>query len=59
MFAESPGLNAVEHPVFDVWLTECQKPKNAVAQESAPAATDGAAEAPAEVPLEPRRRIRR
>jgi hypothetical protein len=27
MFAESPGLNAVEHPVFDVWLTECQKPR--------------------------------
>ncbi|KAB2847580.1 MAG: DUF2155 domain-containing protein [Hyphomicrobiaceae bacterium] len=26
MFAESPGLNAVEHPVFDVWLTECVKP---------------------------------
>ena len=24
MFAESPGLNAVEHPVFDVWLTECK-----------------------------------
>lgn len=23
MFAESPGLNAVEHPVFDVWLTGC------------------------------------
>ena len=23
MFAESPGLNAVEHPVFDVWLTSC------------------------------------
>ncbi|MEO1399387.1 MAG: DUF2155 domain-containing protein [Pseudomonadota bacterium] len=21
MFAESPGLNAVEHPVFDVWLS--------------------------------------
>lgn len=32
MFAESPGLNAVEHPVFDVWLTECTKPaKNVVA----------------------------
>lgn len=26
MFAESPGLNAVEHPVFDIWLTGCQKP---------------------------------
>lgn len=24
MFAESPGLHAVEHPVFDVWLTECR-----------------------------------
>lgn len=28
MFAENPGLNAVEHPVFDVWLTEC----NAIAR---------------------------
>ncbi|MBL8905291.1 MAG: DUF2155 domain-containing protein [Rhizobiales bacterium] len=26
MFAESPGLNAVEHPVFDVWLTGCRDP---------------------------------
>ena len=25
MFAESPGLNAVEHPVYDVWLTECKQ----------------------------------
>ena len=33
MFAESPGLNAVEHPVIDVWLTECAEPtKPAVAQ---------------------------
>jgi len=26
MFAESPGLNAVEHPIFDVWLTGCRDP---------------------------------
>jgi hypothetical protein len=26
MFADSPGLNAVEHPVFDVWLTDCSHP---------------------------------
>jgi hypothetical protein len=26
MFAESPGLNAVEHPVYDVWLTACRDP---------------------------------
>lgn len=24
MFAESPGLHAVEHAVFDVWLTSCK-----------------------------------
>ncbi len=24
MFASSPGLHAVEHPVFDVWLTSCK-----------------------------------
>ena len=23
MFASSPGLNAVEHPVYDVWLKDC------------------------------------
>lgn len=26
MFAESPALNAVEHPVFDIWLTGCTQP---------------------------------
>jgi len=24
MFASSPGLHAVEHPVYDVWLTDCK-----------------------------------
>ena len=24
MFAQSPGLHAIEHPVFDVWLTDCK-----------------------------------
>ena len=34
MFAESPGLNAVEHPVFDVWLTDCGTPARASAEAS-------------------------
>ena len=25
MFAESPGLNAIEHPVYDVWLKTCKQ----------------------------------
>jgi hypothetical protein len=61
MFAESPGLNAVEHPVFDVWLTECQKPKGALAV-TAPADPNAAVDAtgsdPAAADL-PRRRVRR
>ena len=24
MFAQSPGLNAVEHPIYDVWLKTCK-----------------------------------
>ena len=26
MFASSPGLSALEHPVYDVWVIECQTP---------------------------------
>ena len=26
MFAESPGLNPLVHPVFDLWLTGCSQP---------------------------------
>jgi hypothetical protein len=26
MFASSPGLHAVEHPIYDVWLTDCVSP---------------------------------
>ena len=25
MFASSPGLHAVEHPVYDIWLTDCKR----------------------------------
>jgi hypothetical protein len=69
MFAQSPGLNAVEHPVFDVWLTDCQKPRNAVAQQQQPPAVEGSEGVvpegqdfgpPADEPLDmQRRRVRR
>ena len=36
MFADSPGLNAVEHPVFDVWLTECTAPVRTAAPRTQP-----------------------
>ncbi|WP_022724368.1 DUF2155 domain-containing protein [Rhodopseudomonas sp. B29] len=31
MFAASPGLHAVEHPIYDVWLTDCKSPETPVA----------------------------
>ncbi|MGH1406108.1 MAG: DUF2155 domain-containing protein [Rhodomicrobiaceae bacterium] len=31
VFAENPGIHAVEHPVYDVWLTSCKMPLGGVA----------------------------
>jgi hypothetical protein len=37
MFASSPGLHAVEHPIYDVWLTDCAQPAGGpVAQSTVP-----------------------
>jgi hypothetical protein len=48
MFAASPGLHAVEHPVYDVWLTDCKGAAAAVAEvPAAPAPRQPAARAPA------------
>ncbi|HAT86901.1 MAG TPA: DUF2155 domain-containing protein [Rhizobiales bacterium] len=34
MFASSPGLNAVEHGVYDVWLVDCKQNTNVPAPNS-------------------------
>ncbi len=43
MFAESPGLNAVEHAVYDVWLKACKQKSDVPAPDKA----DGPAGKPA------------
>lgn len=35
MFADSPGLNAVEHPIYDVWLTGCKQKSDVPAPDRA------------------------
>lgn len=30
MFAASPGLHGVEHPIYDIWLTDCKEPQTTV-----------------------------
>jgi hypothetical protein len=37
MFADSPGLNAVEHPIYDVWLKDCKATSDVPAPDSAKA----------------------
>lgn len=62
MFAESPGLNAVEHPVFDIWLTGCKQPvgsaARAAAKGEAATGSDAAVSEPAAGETT-RRRVRR
>ena len=38
MYAASPGLHGVEHPIYDIWLTDCKAPDATVvsAQPDAP-----------------------
>ncbi len=36
MFAASPGLHAVEHPIYDIWLTDCKGGKNPNVAEAPP-----------------------
>jgi hypothetical protein len=40
MYAASPGLHGVEHPIYDIWLTDCKAPDATVvsAQPDAPKA---------------------
>ncbi len=55
LFKESPSLNAVEHPIYDVWVKDCKMsfagdtPKPAASSSSAPKAS-GSAAAPTPAP---------
>ncbi len=52
MFAASPGLHGVEHPIYDVWLTDCKDPQNAPVAVSDPPKPA----APAPAPTQPQKR---
>jgi hypothetical protein len=49
MFAASPGLHGVEHPIYDIWLTDCKEPQQTIAT----AAPDPAVAKPAAPPPPP------
>ena len=55
MFAASPGLHAVEHPIYDVWLTDCKNPDLPVIAAPPPEAAPAAPAARPAAQATPRR----
>jgi hypothetical protein len=54
MFAASPGLHAVEHPIYDIWLTDCKQPLTKVAEDPPPPPAAAPAPAPQRQQQQPR-----
>ena len=46
MFADSPALNAIDHPVYDIWLVDCKQQSDTPPPDTPAAPESG--EAPAE-----------
>ena len=56
MFADSPGLHGIEHPIFDVWLTDCKGGTQVIKEAPPPDVAElppDAAEAPPTDPNKP------
>ena len=45
MFADSPALNAIDHPVYDIWLVDCRQQSNTPPP---PGTSEASSEAPAQ-----------
>ncbi len=43
MFAASPGLHGLEHPIYDIWLTGCETPGETIVDAPQTADADGGA----------------
>ncbi|MFL6826150.1 MAG: DUF2155 domain-containing protein, partial [Bradyrhizobium sp.] len=48
MFAASPGLHGVEHPIYDIWLTDCKGPDTTMVNAAPDPARATAQPAPAQ-----------
>src|SRR6201999_3088137 len=65
MFAASPGLHGIEHPVYDIWLTDCKGGSEVIATPPETASGDQPAAPPpppdnaAKTPVKPVQKPRR
>jgi hypothetical protein len=46
MFADSPALNAIDHPVYDIWLVDCRQQSDTPPPDAPPAAESSEPAAP-------------
>jgi hypothetical protein len=53
MFASSPGLHGVEHPIYDVWLTDCKGAPQTVSTEKPPDPAPPQQQRPQQRPQQP------
>ncbi|HKA78288.1 MAG TPA: DUF2155 domain-containing protein [Pseudolabrys sp.] len=56
MFAASPGLHAVEHPIYDVWVTDCKGGQNPNVAEAPPDSAAKPARPPQRAPQQQQQR---
>src|SRR5450432_2024468 len=58
MFAASPGLHGVEHPIYDIWLTDCKVPDTTIVS-AAPEPVKPVAPPPAQKRAPPKQAVPR
>ncbi len=59
MFAASPGLHAIEHPIYDIWLADCKGAAAARSRGRAGSRAGGAARTASAAPPQQQRAKRR
>ncbi len=42
MFADSPALNAIDHPVYDIWLVDCKQSSDVPPPDAPPVSSEPA-----------------
>ena len=58
MYAASPGLHGVEHPIYDIWLTDCKGPETTIVT-AAPEPPKPAPPPPAQKRAPPKQQVQR
>jgi hypothetical protein len=59
MYAASPGLHGVEHPIYDIWLTDCKEPQTTIATAAPEAAKPATPPPPAQKKAAPKQAVQR